>query len=329
MSKLRQPKFWSISEAGLTIRLLSPATYLTRYLHYKRQKRPSEHVMVPVLCIGNVTVGGSGKTPLVLDFVARLKQKHHTPHIITRGYGGRSHNSHLVDLRYDDATAVGDEALILAASAPTWCGKDRLLSAQNAIKEGADCLILDDGFQDPSLFKDVSLLVFDGEFGAGNERLLPAGPMRETFASASKRAQGVVIIGPDKHKLAERFFPSLPLASLSFYPRPEIRALQGKQLIAFAGIGRPEKFFDMLRKAGLYLVDTISYPDHHNYSPSELDDLTHLAQIEGTALVTTEKDAVKLPPDFMKHVTVIKIDLYWDHSEMADHWLELLFSRHT
>ncbi|MDF7674867.1 tetraacyldisaccharide 4'-kinase [Acetobacteraceae bacterium ESL0697] len=311
------------------MRLLSPVSYLTHYLGQKRLARPSEHVSVPVLCIGNITVGGAGKTPLTLDFIKRLKKLGHTPHVITRGYGGQRHKFHKVDLQHDNAATVGDEALLLAAKAPTWCGLDRVLNAQKAITEGADCLILDDGFQNPSLYKDMSLLVFDGEFGVGNNHLLPAGPLRETLEGALERTQGAVIIGPDRHKLEQKFPPSLPCAHLAFYPRPEIRALLGKQVIAFAGIGRPEKFFDMLREAGLYLLHTIPFPDHHTYDNTDLNDLAMLAKIPGTALVTTAKDAVKLPPEFLRIVTIVQVDLYWEKPEMADYLLEKLFSQKT
>ncbi|WP_272915843.1 tetraacyldisaccharide 4'-kinase [Aristophania vespae] len=324
--KVHQPHFWKDSKPNFYTFLLSPLAFFVYFFTRKKLIKPSCHVDVPVLCIGNITVGGTGKTPLVIDMVNRLKWRGHTPHIITKGYGGLRHKSHKVDRRRDNSSTVGDEALLLAAEAPTWCGEDRVQSALNAIIQGADCLVMDDGFQDPSLFKDVSLLVFDGGFGVGNNLLFPSGPLREPVDSALQRAHGAVIIGDDQTKITKILPRSLPRAHLSFYPRPEIRALQGKQLIAFAGIGRPDKFFDMLHDAGLFLLHTISFPDHHVYSATDIYKLDLLAKDPGTQLVTTKKDAVKLPEDFLKKVTVVKVDLYWQKPKQADQWLDLLFN---
>lgn len=326
--KLRAPPFWNRPKPCAAAWLLAPFSGLVRFLGWKRQKRRAVSLSVPILCCGGVTVGGTGKTPLTLDLVRRLQKRGYTPHIVTRGYGGKKRRGRRVSLTHHTPRDVGDEALLLAAVAPTWAGRDRVRSARLAIAHGADCLVLDDGLQDPSLHKHFSVLTLDGGIGTGNGLLLPAGPLREPLKRVLKRVQTVAIIGEDKRQV-RRLFDSdkLPEAHAHFAPLPEqLRALAGRQVVAFAGIGRPEKFFDMLRDSGVSLLRGVSFPDHHVYSKRDLKRLRQLAQAPGVVLATTEKDAVKLPPSFRKHLHVLRAELIWSDPKAPERLLDRFFA---
>lgn len=323
--KMRPPSFWH-QPPSLATTLLTPLAGAVRLQGQRRLKKPASHVAVPVLCCGNITVGGTGKTPLTLHLARHLQANGYNPHILTKGYGGRSKQQRLI-LPSDDPIDCGDETILLARQAPTWRGKNRVDSAQSAIAHGADCLILDDGLQDPSLYKDVSVLVIDGPAGLGNGLILPAGPLRETLDSALSRIQAAVMIGKDRHHLSKHFPSHIPLFKAEFSPGPEIRDLVGKQCIAFSGIGRPEKFFTMLKEMGVTVIRTLSFPDHHLYTQRDLHRLSQLASLPGVTLVTTEKDAVKLPQEFIKNIKIITVDLLWHDDTSASCIIDQLFPK--
>lgn len=309
--KLRPPLFWNQSPS-FTATLLKPLAYAAYKYGQYRLKKSAHHVSVPVLCCGNISVGGTGKTPLVLHLTRLLQQKGLHPHIITKGYGGASKRQCLVS-PHDKAKDMGDEAILLARQAPTWRGKNRVLSAQNAIAQGADCLILDDGLQDSSLHKDFSILVIDGPVGLGNGLILPSGPLREPLTSALKRVQAIIILNTDAHFLKKIFTNHIPCFQAELSPDPNIRYLTGKQCIAFCGIGRPNKFFSMLQEFNINVIRTIAFPDHHHYSSRDIKHLSSLSRVPGTVLVTTEKDAVKLPTYFLEKIIVLTIDISWQN----------------
>ena len=210
----------------------------------------------------------------------------------------------------DLASVAGDEALLLAAVAPTWTGADRAESARAAIAAGAEILLMDDGLQNPSLHKTLSLLVVDGATGFGNGRVLPAGPLREPVAAAAARCRAAVLIGPDTSHAARAVGWALPVLRASLVQGPEITALAGRRAVAFTGIAIPGKFFDALDQAGVDLVARHSFPDHHPFTTAELIALERQAQ--GAILVTTPKDAVRLPPSFRAKVTVVSVRLEWE-----------------
>ncbi len=273
---------------------------------------------MPVICCGNVTVGGAGKTTLVLDLARRLSGRE--PHILLRGYGGRAREAHRV--RDDDTTeTVGDEALLLAQAAPTWVGADRAASAAAAVAAGAKVLLMDDGLQNPTLEKTLSLLVVDGRTGFGNGRVLPAGPLREPVAAAAARCQAVVLIGADETQAVARLPPALPVLQAELVQDNSIQALAGRTIVAFAGIALPEKFFTPLRQAGAVVVSARRFADHHQYTARELDALCREARDHNAELVTTPKDAVRLPAAFRARVRVIGVKLLWQQSEQVDQLL--------
>lgn len=315
------PSFWS--HDGLLARTLSPLSVIGSALTAARVARPGWRAPVPVVCCGNVTVGGAGKTTLVLDLEQRLSGR--GVHILLRGYGGTSRGVHRV-APDDPASLVGDEALLLAQAAPTWTSADRAASARAAIDAGAKILLMDDGLQNPTLAKTGSILVIDGRTGFGNGRVLPAGPLRELVSSAAARCQAAVLIGSDATHAVARLPPSLPVLRADLVQDPSIAALAGRRVLAFAGIALPDKFFAPLRQAGAILVATRAYPDHHPYTTRELDQLLQLARDLQAIPVTTPKDAVRVPPTIRTQVTVVGVGLKWDEPGQIDRLLEKMIA---
>jgi tetraacyldisaccharide 4'-kinase len=304
---LRPPPFWR--RDGIIPRLLSPLAAVTAAATARRVARAGWRASVPVICCGNVTVGGAGKTTLALDLGARLIARGRVVHFLLRGYGGATSGPHLVETA-DTAAQVGDEALLLAAVAPTWIGADRAASARAAIAAGAQILVMDDGLQNASLCKDLSLLVVDGASGFGNHRVLPAGPLREPVAAAAARCRAAVLIGPDQTGAAADL--SLPILSARLQPGPEIANWIARPAVAFAGIARPEKFFATLAEAGVILAATLPFPDHHPFSRRDLDRIIAEAKRHDAVALTTPKDAVRLPVAYRGRIGVVGVSLAWD-----------------
>jgi len=307
---VQAPRFWQRGGSPLVPALLTPLSVLTATATARRVARPGWRAPVPVVCCGNVTVGGSGKTTLALDLLGRLAAAGATPHALLRGYGGAGHRVRRV-APGDDAAETGDEALLLAQVAPTWIGGDRAATARAAVAAGAAALVLDDGLQNPTLRKDLSLLVIDGGFGFGNGRLLPAGPLREPVAAGAARCQAAVLIGPDEAGAAAALPPGLPVLRARLVPGPATRALRGRRVLAFAGIGRPAKFFATLREAGAAVVGEVAFADHHRFTASELAGLLARAEREGAVPATTAKDAVRLPATVRARLAVADVSLEW------------------
>ncbi|MDF1747364.1 MAG: tetraacyldisaccharide 4'-kinase [Alphaproteobacteria bacterium] len=311
---MRAPAFWSQPNPGILAWMLSPASLIwTGIAAYRRGITKPIKMDIPVYCIGNVTLGGAGKTPVALDIATRLIQQGANPHFLSRGYGGNAKGPLRVDPTNHNAALVGDEPLLLARIAPTWIGADRIASARKAQAAGATHLIMDDGFQNPGLFKTASLLVIDGRAGLGNGCIFPAGPLREPISAALDRADAIVILGD---KTAPRLTEDLaefrgPILSTHIVAdRPDALPI-GTKCVAFAGIGRPEKFFATLRGLDLTLLLTQEFPDHHAFSPQDLEALQKQAKTLGGVLVTTEKDAMRLPTAFRAQVITIPISLEW------------------
>lgn len=311
------PAFWL--HDGLAARVLSPLSAIGAALTARRVARPGWRAPVPVVCCGNATVGGAGKTTLVLDLAARLSN--HAVHILLRGYGGTSKWARRV-LDDDPASLIGDEAVLLARAAPTWTSANRGVSARAAVQAGAGVLLMDDGLQNPTLEKTCSLLVIDGRTGFGNGRVLPAGPLREPVGAAASRCQAAVLIGPDITGALRLLPASLPVLRADLVQDPGVAAFAGRRAVAFAGIAHPGKFFDPLREAGVVLVAAHPFSDHHRYREAELSRLLHEAQEHGAVLLTTPKDAVRLPEAVREQVSVIGVGLRWQEPKQIDQLLE-------
>jgi tetraacyldisaccharide 4'-kinase len=319
---LRSPDFWSAPDHP-TATLLAPLGYIYAAAGRLRQMTTvPKRVGIPVICVGNLVTGGAGKTPVALALGGRLVTLGFGPvHFLTRGYGGSEHGPLRVNALRHGFRHVGDEALLLAAAAPTWVAHDRVAGARAAQEAGAACIVMDDGFQNPSLHKDLSLLVIDAVFGFGNGRVLPAGPLREPVSDGLARADAVVLIGEDRPGLGARLGDRSVLRG-TLTPTVESRAnLSGRRVLAFAGIGRPEKFFDTLRALGCDIAEARSFADHHPYSRHEVDDLLATAARLNAVPVTTAKDAVRLPNDMRPAILTLDITLVWDDETALDRWL--------
>lgn len=295
---MRAPDFWT--QDGAAARMLTPLGWLygASVAWKARQALPSR-VAAQVICVGNLTAGGSGKTPVAIAIATALPEK--KIFFLTRGYGGREKGPRRVRLD-DSAETVGDEALLLARIAPTIAARDRRAGAQMAIAEGAQIIIMDDGHQNFSLTKDLSLVVIDGETGFGSGRIIPAGPLRESVAQGLARADAVVVMGPGE-------------PHLDGFSKPVLRAhlaaqgahLTGKRVYGFAGIGRPEKFLASLREAGATIAGSKFFGDHHVYNALELVALKTQALAANALLVTTEKDYARLTPSQRADIAVLAV----------------------
>ncbi|MFQ5984409.1 MAG: tetraacyldisaccharide 4'-kinase [Alphaproteobacteria bacterium] len=315
---MRAPDFWR--RDGLAPALLAPLAWGFAAAGRARRAfaRPAR-APCPVVCVGNLVVGGAGKTPATLALARRLKEAGHNVHLLGRGYGGRRRGPLRVDHARHDAREVGDEALLLAAEAPTWVARDRVAGARAAAQAGAEVVVMDDGFQYPGLEKDLSLLVVDARYGFGNGRVMPAGPLRETLADGLARAQALVLVGDDGHGLKprlEELKPSVLGAHLE--PGPEAAALGGKRVLAFAGIARPGKFFHTLETLGCRVAAARAFPDHHRYDPDEIMTMVEDAHRLDAVPVTTEKDAVNLPPEARPMVKVVPVHLVFNEPQAVD-----------
>ncbi len=257
---------------------------------------------LPVICVGNFTMGGAGKTPAALKLASMLCEAGRKPGFLTRGYGGSERGPHLIDSATDGADRVGDEPLLLARAAPAVVSRDRAAGAKLLETLGVDVIIMDDGFQNPSLEKDFSLVVVDGGAGVGCGHVFPLGPLRAPLAFQLGMADAVVILGAqDRTNMAKligqksqqlRAIP-LPVFNARIVPAATDE-LRGRPFLAFCGIGRPAKFFDTLREAGIAVVKSRSFPDHHPYSEADARSLLAEAKALNAGLITTEKDRARL-----------------------------------
>lgn len=305
---MRPPEFWA--RDGAPARLLSPLGSLyTLAGRWRRRLARPLRLPVQVVCAGNLTVGGAGKTPLCLALAKRLIGQGQAPHFLTRGYRGRCKGPLRVDPARHQAADVGDEALLLAAVAPTWVARERRAGAAAAVAAGASVLIMDDGFQNPALVQDVGLIVIDGEVGWGNCRVLPAGPLREPVADGLARASAVVLVGEDRTGIVPLLPEGFPCLRANLAPLPRAGELRGARVLAFAGIGRPDKFFASLRAVGAELAGTRVFPDHHPFRDAQLEALATDAERLGAQPVTTAKDHVRLPPNWRPRVAVLPVQL--------------------
>jgi tetraacyldisaccharide 4'-kinase len=323
---LRAPAFWSDPEsfAGW---LLQPLGLLVGALTLRRMAQPGVKAALPVICIGNPTVGGAGKTPAARLVAERLAAAGHHPAILTRGYGGSLAGPVLVDPAVHGPGDVGDEPLLHARHAMTVVARDRPAGARLAAESGATIIVMDDGFQNPSLVKDLSILVVDGATGLGNGRVLPAGPLRAPWASQLKRAHALLVIGDggEGDRLAAAA-SAMGRTVLRAHLEPDAAAtawLQGRDVLAFCGIGRPTKFVETLGRAGARNAVLRPFPDHHRYTPADAARLLDEAKRTGLPLVTTEKDAAKLKGGaaleaLAAAATVIPVSLALDAPQALD-----------
>jgi tetraacyldisaccharide 4'-kinase len=328
---MKAPAFW-YRPPGLLAAALAPVGALYAFGTARRLATgPRTAVGVPVLCVGNVNAGGTGKTPTAIALVGRLAARGVAVHVVTRGHGGALDGPVRVEERRHRAHETGDEALLLAAFAPTWVAKDRLAGARAAVAAGAEAIVLDDGLQNPALAHDLAILVVDAARGFGNGRVIPAGPLREPVARAMSRVDVVLSIGPEaaQARLDARDGGGIdrPILRGFLEPLPTGLPLAGLPVYAFAGIGHPDKFFATLREMGADLRATRALSDHQPLSDALMARMLREAAALGAQAVTTEKDAVRLSPALRPRVMTVPVRLRVDDWRPVDAALDRLFPR--
>jgi len=297
---MREPKFWW-RKPGLQAALLTPVGAAYGAVAASRMARHGRRAGVPVICVGNFTLGGSGKTPAVLAIANMLQDAGERIFCLSRGYGGSAAGPRQVDAHADQAAQVGDEALLLARVAPTIVSRDRVAGAAAAQAGGASVLVMDDGLQNPSLAKDFTLAVVDGRRGIGNGKVFPAGPLRAPLDAQLARSDALLVVGEitgAADVIAAATARQKPVLHAKLIADlAAIKALTGKQVLAFAGIGDPEKFFATVAATGIAAPRCVPFADHHRFTAEEAASLVMQAEHDGLELLTTEKDVARMTGD--------------------------------
>jgi tetraacyldisaccharide 4'-kinase len=330
---VKPPEFWSRSpeKPGLSARLLAPLAGIYAAATARRVSRQARALKSekPVICVGNINAGGTGKTPTVIALTGLLGELGKSVHVVSRGYGGSLEGPACVDPAAHDAESVGDEPLLMAAFAPVWVAKDRAAGVHAAIAAGADVVVLDDGFQNPGVNPDFALIVVDAVTGFGNGRVMPAGPLREPVEVGLSRADHLLTIGDDASQTAFRadWKPPVDLQQSQgrLVPLKTGIPFAGMRVFAFAGIGRPSKFFDTLRDLDAEIAGVRALDDHQMLTPALLTRIEREAHTLNAQLVTTEKDAVRLPPEWRRKVFTVPVRLELDDPEPLKDALSALF----
>lgn len=300
---LNAPRFW-YRKLGLLALLLSPLGIIYSWIVLLRSKCIKPYAArIPVASIGNIVMGGSGKTPVTIAIAKLLTEKGLTPAIVTRGYGGSLQGPVRVSTEKHMFSEVGDEALMLCQAAPTFVAKKREEGVKMAEAMGADIVLLDDGHQNCRVQKDISLVVFNEEQKYGNGLPFPAGPLRESLDRGMARADGIIYLGSDSFAYGD--LPVFP-AEIKTLPFP----YAGKKVIAFCGLGFPKKFKESLLRMGCKIEKFIEFPDHHPYSDREIEDI--IKHSYGLPILTTEKDYIRIPELYDSALHVVEIELVFN-----------------
>lgn len=307
---MKTPEHWNHrGPAALALLPLTPVWWLAGQL--RRHLATAYRAPVPVVCIGNLTAGGAGKTPLVAWLFDQLTVRGWHPAILSRGHGGSASGPLWVDPAEHDAAICGDEPLMLADGRDVLISKDRARGARVIAERGVhDVILMDDGMQNPYLVHDLTIGVFDGATGIGNGWLIPAGPLRTPLGEGMAKLDFAVINGDDETRISSRLGQTMPVFTATLQPdRTVIDEFGDTPLLAFAGIGRPARFFKSLEAAGGRIARRLSFADHHPYSQHDLAQIQEDAQRHGAAMITTKKDWMRLPPDWRARVAMLPVSM--------------------
>ena len=308
--KLGYPNFWKKNNnliEKIIIIILLPFSFLYFLISkIDRKIKKTRKVGIPVICVGNINTGGSGKTPLVIYLTNLLKKKKINTHIVSRGYLGKLHGPIKVDIKKHTYKDVGDESLLLAKETTTWVSKNKFEGALMATLHGADVIILDDGLQNYSLHQDLKIIVVDGGFGFGNEFILPAGPLRETISSGIKKSDILIIFNKDENSIEKKIKNKITIIHGSSKIK-EFTNLKNKKIIGFSGIGNSKKFYTTLKEEKLNILKFFSFPDHYSYNKKKIASLINYAKKYNAILVSTLKDKQRI--DFSQRRKIFFLDL--------------------
>ena len=325
---IKTPHFWT--ELSWQSVILFPVSYIWRFGHYAQQKiLNTKETEIPVICVGNLTVGGSGKTPVVITLCRFLSGIGKSTSILTRGFGGKEKGPIFVSTNLHQSLDVGDEPLMMANSLDVCVSRNRPLGANHILdKKKYDCIVMDDGLQNPTLKKDLNIAVFDGKFGIGNGFLLPAGPMRQKLEVGIQNIDLVIFNGKDETGLGQKIPPHIPIFTGELQPDEEIvEKMKNRRVYGFAGIGNPSRFFKTLNNIGTDLVGEAHFADHHPYTDADLNQLYEEAMQSGAELVTTQKDWMRLPTDWRDRVLTVPVRIHFsaDDTIKIVSFLETIF----
>ena len=325
---IKTPHFWT--ELSWQSVILFPVSYIWRFGHYAQQKiLNTKETEIPVICVGNLTVGGSGKTPVVITLCRFLSGIGKSTSILTRGFGGKEKGPIFVSTNLHQSLDVGDEPLMMAHSLDVCVSRNRPLGANHILdKKKYDCIVMDDGLQNPTLKKDLNIAVFDGKFGIGNGFLLPAGPMRQKLEVGIQNIDLVIFNGKDETGLGQKIPPHIPIFTGELQPDEEIvEKMKNRRVYGFAGIGNPSRFFKTLNDIGADLVGEAHFADHHPYTDADLTQLYEEAMQSGAELVTTQKDWMRLPTDWRDRVLTVPVRIHFsaDDTIKIVSFLETMF----
>jgi tetraacyldisaccharide 4'-kinase len=320
---LKTPQFWN--KINFISCLLLPISWLYLLGHFLNclRKTPTK-INKPIICIGNLVAGGAGKTPVAIEIGKILQELNIGFSYLSAGYGAQIQDFTLVDKSKHNSKDVGDEPILLSDVAPTFISKDRVIAATLiAKKPEIKLIIMDDGLQNPSIIKDLSILIIDGYYGFGNDLIIPAGPLREPIKFGMKKADLVVIIGEDRHQIAETFCANKIIIRAKIVP-VGCESFDKKSAIAFCGIGRPEKFFISLQESGVNIITKFSYADHHQYQEREIRKMINLAKQNNVSLITTKKDWIRFDEVYQRQIKYMDIKVEFENIDvLRDKLIEL------
>ncbi|MHC2435591.1 tetraacyldisaccharide 4'-kinase [Bradyrhizobium sp. USDA 4451] len=326
---MREPGFWH-RPPSWTSQLLSPLATLYGAVAARRMQRSGSDAGIPVICVGNYHVGGAGKTPTVLALAHLLRELDERPVVLSRGYGGRLAGPVKVDRHRHTAADVGDEPLMMSANLPVVVSRDRAAGLALARAQDASVILMDDGFQNPSVMKDCCLIVIDATRGVGNGRVIPAGPLRAPLSPQLERTDALIVVGEGsaaQHIAADLASRGKPVLSARLKPdQASLAALNGMRALAFAGIGDPARFFNTLRSSGVDVVQSRAFPDHHAFSKAEIEQLAADAKRDALTLVTTEKDLARLrgpdgTPAWAQAIVPFAVTLQFEDAAALRRWV--------